>query len=45
MFYIGIDIGKRHHETGLINDKGDHVGKSIRFANSKVELLGLLHAS
>lgn len=36
MFYIGIDIGKRHHEAGLINDKGDHVGKTIRFANSKV---------
>ncbi len=35
MFYIGIDIGKRHHEAGLINDKGDHVGKTIRFANSK----------
>jgi len=35
MFYIGIDIGKRHHEAGLINEKGDHVGKTIRFANSK----------
>ena len=35
MFYIGIDIGKRHHEAGLINDKGNHVGKTVRFANSK----------
>lgn len=35
MFYIGIDIGKRHHEAGLINDKGKPVGKTIRFANSK----------
>src|SRR5699024_12030399 len=35
MFYIGIDIGKRHHEAGLINDKGVPVGKTIRFANSK----------
>src|SRR5699024_2113296 len=35
MFYIGIDIGKRHHEVGLINDKGNHVGKTVRFANSK----------
>ena len=35
MFYIGIDIGKRHHEAGLINDTGDPVGKTIRFANSK----------
>src|SRR5699024_4455277 len=29
------DIGKRHHEAGLIDDKGDHVGKTVRFANSK----------
>lgn len=36
MFYIGIDIGKRHHEAGLINDKGSRVGKTVRFANSKV---------
>jgi len=35
MFYLGIDIGKRYHEAGLINDKGDPVGKTIRFANSK----------
>ncbi|MFA8440202.1 IS110 family transposase [Pueribacillus sp. YX66] len=35
MFYIGIDIGKRHHEVGLIDDKGNHVGKTLRFANSK----------
>lgn len=35
MFYIGIDIGKRHHEAGLIDEKGNHVGKTIRFANSK----------
>ncbi|MGM8366747.1 IS110 family transposase [Virgibacillus sp. W0181] len=35
MYYIGIDIGKRHHEAGLINDKGNHIGKTIRFANSK----------
>lgn len=35
MFYIGVDIGKRHHEVGLINDKGNPVGKTVRFANSK----------
>ncbi|MGX4668873.1 IS110 family transposase [Cerasibacillus sp. JNUCC 74] len=35
MFYIGVDIGKRHHQVGLINDKGDPVGKTVRFANSK----------
>src|SRR5699024_5390148 len=27
--------GKRHHEAGLIDDKGNHIGKTIRFANSK----------
>lgn len=35
MFYVGIDIGKRHHEAGLINDKGDPVGKTLRFSNTK----------
>src|SRR5699024_4851498 len=29
------DIGKRHYEAGLIDDKGNHIGKTIRFANSK----------
>src|SRR5699024_4531106 len=35
MFYIGIDIGKRNHEVGLIDDQGNPVGKTVRFANSK----------
>jgi len=35
LFYLGIDIGKRHHEIGLINDKGDSIGKTLRFSNSK----------
>lgn len=35
MFYLGIDIGKRHHEAGLINDSGDPVGKTVRFTNTK----------
>jgi transposase len=35
MFYLGIDIGKRHHEAGLINEKGNPVGKTVRFSNSK----------
>ncbi|WP_261130293.1 IS110 family transposase [Bacillus sp. Marseille-Q3570] len=35
MIYLGIDIGKRHHEAGLINEKGDPIGKTVRFANSK----------
>jgi transposase len=35
VIYLGIDIGKRHHEAGLINEKGDPIGKTVRFANSK----------
>src|SRR5690625_7690299 len=35
MFYVGIDIGKRHHEVGVIDDKGQPIGKTLRFANSK----------
>lgn len=35
MFYVGIDIGKRHHEVGMIDDKGQPVGKTLRFANTK----------
>ena len=31
MFYIG----KQNHEAGLIDDQGNHVGKTTRFANSK----------
>lgn len=35
MFYLGIDIGKRNHEVGLINDSGDPVGNTLRFKNTK----------
>lgn len=35
MFYIGIDIGKRNHEIGLIDDKGKPIGKTLQFSNSK----------
>src|SRR5699024_6198566 len=35
MSYIGIVIGRRGDEVGLMNDKGVHVGKAIRFAKSK----------
>jgi len=35
MIYLGIDIGKHHHEAGLINEKGDSIGKTLRFANTK----------
>lgn len=35
MFYLGIDIGKRNHEVGLINHAGDLVGKTLRFKSTK----------
>lgn len=35
MFYLGIDIGKRNHEVGLINGSGDPVGKTLKFKNTK----------
>lgn len=35
MMYLGIDIGKRNHEAGLINEKGNPIGKTVRFANTK----------
>lgn len=27
MFFIGIDIGKRHHEVALIDEKGNVIGE------------------
>ncbi|HHU12038.1 MAG TPA: IS110 family transposase [Clostridiaceae bacterium] len=35
MYYLGIDIGKNNHEAGFIRDDGSHVGKSLRFSNSR----------
>lgn len=35
MYYLGIDIGKNHHEAGFIKENGNHVGKSLRFANTE----------
>src|SRR5690606_8468517 len=32
MFYIGIDVGKRHHEVGVIDEKGQPIGKTLRLA-------------
>ena len=34
MIIIGIDIGKNKHEATLINEKGNIIGKSIKFENS-----------
>jgi len=38
-------VNKRYHEAGLINDKGDHVGKTIRFANSRDESIILTNTN
>ncbi len=34
MFFIGIDIGKRHHEVALIDSQGKPVGNPLRFSNT-----------
>ena len=35
MFFLGIDIGKQHHEVGLIDQHGKSIGKTIRISNTK----------
>lgn len=35
MFFLGIDIGKRNHEAVITDEKGNPLGKSLRFANTK----------
>lgn len=35
MRYLGIDIGKKQHEAGLIDEQGQPIGKTVRFSNSK----------
>ncbi|RCW77515.1 IS110 family transposase [Saliterribacillus persicus] len=35
MYYLGIDIGKKNHEAGVIDQQGNSVGKTLRFSNSK----------
>jgi len=34
MVYVGIDIGKNHHEVGAVNTEGKKLGKTLRFANT-----------
>lgn len=36
LFYLGIDIGKRNHEAGLISEEGNPIGKTVRFPNTKL---------
>lgn len=35
MLYLGIDIGKKHHEAGFVADDGKRIGKSLRFSNDR----------
>lgn len=35
MYFIGVDIGKNHHEATVLDDTGRSVGKSIRFNNDE----------
>lgn len=42
MLYMGIDIGKNHHEAGIINAEGKHLGQSLRFANDAAGYAKLL---
>lgn len=35
MSFQGFDIGKRHHEVALIDEKGNAIGKNIRITNTK----------
>lgn len=35
MFYLGIDIAKTNHVASLIDNKGNQLGKYIKFTNSK----------
>ena len=34
MYYIGIDIGKNHHEASIVDSCGNRIGKSFRFSSN-----------
>lgn len=42
MFYIGIDIAKKAHEAGILDEAGEKVGASLSFANSEKGFAKLL---
>ncbi|EPZ48830.1 IS110 family transposase [Alicyclobacillus acidoterrestris] len=35
MYFIGIDIAKRHHEACIVDERGMVLGASLRFSNSQ----------
>jgi transposase len=42
MFYVGIDIAKKAHEVGILNEAGEMVGESLNFANTEVGFAQLI---
>ena len=44
MFYVGIDIAKKTHEAGILDESGERMGESLSFANSEKGLAKLLAA-
>ncbi|WP_179871759.1 hypothetical protein [Bacillus cereus] len=39
---LGVDMGKRKHNSTLVNNQREQFGKSIRFSNTKHESEHLL---
>ena len=34
MYYIGIDIGKQHHEVSIVDSSGNLISKSLKFSSN-----------
>ena len=48
MYYIGIDIGKNHHEASIVDQSGNQVCRSLRFPSTHkgaVELLDYIQTN
>lgn len=35
MYYIGIDIGKQHHEASIVDSSGNLISKSLKFSSTR----------
>jgi transposase len=35
MYFIGIDVGKRHHQAVIVDDQGEHCGDPLGFSNTR----------
>lgn len=42
MLYVGIDIAKRSHEVGILDESGGHIGPSFKVANTEAGFSKLL---